>query len=227
VSAIDNAGMPPESRQQQHRCTAETRLLSPFNFQTLSLTPMAYARVAFALVSTGKYLYAMGGYTNGDLAGQYLPTKSCERYVIAENRWESAPPLPVELVCLSGAYVNGFIYVFGGAVGLDVDEPRVQMSGVWALDVQKGEWEEKGAMPQSRVHSSDFTDFKFLAGTMMIRGGINVFLSGNLDPRLKIFCEIFETPVTKTLFFRIASKNLPKISDKISQKDSQIVFKFL
>jgi hypothetical protein len=56
-------------------------------FAVCHCPPMLTPRMTHAAVYHTKHLYILGGWSKRSLS-------KCERYVCAENRWESLPPLP-------------------------------------------------------------------------------------------------------------------------------------
>jgi hypothetical protein len=61
------------------------------------------------------HLYLLGGW-NGS-----RELSECERYVVAENRWEALPPLPTACHSASGVVVESSLYALGGYDGSDLD----------------------------------------------------------------------------------------------------------
>jgi hypothetical protein len=67
------------------------------------LTPRAW----HAAVYHTPHLYILGGWNDSYLS-------ECERYVCAENRWTTLPPLPRACSHLSGVVVESSLYALGG-----------------------------------------------------------------------------------------------------------------
>jgi hypothetical protein len=76
--------------------------------------PMLTPRRLHAAVYHTLHLYILGG-----VAHRYW--RKCERYVVAEHRWEALPSLPRACCELSGVVVESNLYALGGYDGLDLD----------------------------------------------------------------------------------------------------------
>jgi hypothetical protein len=74
------------------------------------LTP----RSIHAAVYHTPHLYILGGRNDSYLS-------ECERYVCAENRWETLPPLPKACTHMSGVVVESCLYALGGNDGSALD----------------------------------------------------------------------------------------------------------
>jgi hypothetical protein len=72
--------------------------------------PMLTPRQAHAAVYHTPHLYILGGWNNRCLS-------ECERYVVADNRWEALPPLPRACCKISGVVVESSLYALGGLDG--------------------------------------------------------------------------------------------------------------
>jgi hypothetical protein len=76
--------------------------------RTFDVSPqrsMLIPRTQHAAVYHTPHLYVLGG----------LRLSECERYVFAENRWESLPPLPRACCGTSGVVVESSLYALGGS----------------------------------------------------------------------------------------------------------------
>jgi hypothetical protein len=84
-------------------------------FAVAHCPPMLTPRQGHAAVYHTPHLYILGGMDyNGCLS-------ECERYVSAENRWESLPPLPTACSGTSGVVVESSLYALGGWYGAELD----------------------------------------------------------------------------------------------------------
>jgi hypothetical protein len=70
--------------------------------------PMLTPRQAHAAVYHTPHLYILGGVNDNRQLSE------CERYVCAENRWETLPPLPQACCGMSGVLVESSLYALGG-----------------------------------------------------------------------------------------------------------------
>jgi hypothetical protein len=73
--------------------------------------PMLTPRQSHAAVYHTPHLYILGGKDDDS----YL--SECERYVVAENRWEALPPLPTACYGASGVVLESSLYALGGYDG--------------------------------------------------------------------------------------------------------------
>jgi hypothetical protein len=69
--------------------------------------PMLTARKYHFAVYHAQHVYVLGGYG---------PLADCERYVCAERRWETLPPLPQACSCMSGVVMEESLYCLGGTL---------------------------------------------------------------------------------------------------------------
>jgi hypothetical protein len=83
-------------------------------FAVSELPPMLTPRRAHAAVYRSQKLYCLGEHSSVYLS-------ECERYVCAENRWETLPPLPIACSNTSGVVVESSLYALGGFVGTPLD----------------------------------------------------------------------------------------------------------
>jgi hypothetical protein len=91
--------------------------------------PMLTPRIGHAAVYHTPHLYVLGGCSRRHLS-------ECERYVLAENRWEALPPLPRACFSASGVVVESSLYVLGGyddASELDLVQKLSLESLTWEL----------------------------------------------------------------------------------------------
>jgi hypothetical protein len=79
-------------------------------FAVSQCPPMLTARDGHAAVYHTPHLYILGGYERS------RTLRECERYVCAENRWETLPPLPRACSATSGVVVKRTLYALGGLV---------------------------------------------------------------------------------------------------------------
>jgi hypothetical protein len=97
---ITGGGLPTSVREV-------VRIDSPREYAVSKRAPMLTPRAFHAAVYHAQHLYVFGGYN-----GSYM--RECERYVSAENRWESLPPLPRACTNTSGVVVESSLYALGG-----------------------------------------------------------------------------------------------------------------
>jgi hypothetical protein len=69
--------------------------------------PMLSPRRAHAAVLHSQVVYVLGGYSDKRL-------KECERFVLAESRWEAIPPLPTACNFMSAVGLESSLYALGG-----------------------------------------------------------------------------------------------------------------
>jgi hypothetical protein len=92
--------------------------------------PMLTPRRDHAVVYHAQHLYVLGG------ANGHIWLKQCERYVCAENRWESLPLLPRACCLTSGVVVESSLYALGGwhnGESLDLVQKLSLESLTWEL----------------------------------------------------------------------------------------------
>jgi hypothetical protein len=99
-------------------------------FAVAHCSPMLTPRMGHAAVYHTPHLYVLGG-------GEGQSEGMCERYVCAENRWETLPPLPRACSCMSGVVVESSLYALGGLYGrhkkLDLVQKLSLESLTWDL----------------------------------------------------------------------------------------------
>jgi hypothetical protein len=98
-------------------------------FAVAHCTPMLTPRMGHAAVYHTPHLYILGGWRI-----RYL--RECERYVCAENRWETLPPLPRACQSMSGVVIESSLYALGGyddASDLDLVQKLSLESLTWEL----------------------------------------------------------------------------------------------
>jgi hypothetical protein len=83
-------------------------------FAVAHCPPMLTPRDSHAAVYCTPHLYILGGSNGRSLS-------ECERYVVAENRWEALPPLPRACYSMSGVVVENRLYALGGYDGSPLD----------------------------------------------------------------------------------------------------------
>ena len=95
-------------------------------------------------VEEGGAIYVAGGMLNSD----YHPTKNFIRYIIAEDRWEKLPDLPVAVHHTSMASYKGKVYIIGG-INKFVDRVNIGgiSDGLYEYNIATGKWEEKAKLP--------------------------------------------------------------------------------
>jgi hypothetical protein len=76
-------------------------------FAVTHCAPMLTPRRSHAAVSHTPHLNILGGYCSSYLS-------ECERYVCAENRWETLPHLPRACSYTSGVVLESSLYAVGG-----------------------------------------------------------------------------------------------------------------
>jgi hypothetical protein len=87
ASIDDNLG--PDELALMTREVAKIDTLK--EFAVCSVTPMHSARSEHAAVYHSQYLYVLGGYFANSLEENFM--SECERFVLAESRWEVLPAL--------------------------------------------------------------------------------------------------------------------------------------
>jgi hypothetical protein len=85
--------------------------------------PMHTARSRHAAVYHSQYVYVLG-------------YRECERYLVAENRWEVLAVLPVACLGMSGVEVENSVYALGGSDDRDLDLDTVQKLSLDSLTWQ-------------------------------------------------------------------------------------------
>jgi hypothetical protein len=70
--------------------------------------PMLTPRAGHACVYHCELLYVLGGYTGS------TSLRDCERYVLAESRWEALAPLPIAASGVSAVVLENSLYALGG-----------------------------------------------------------------------------------------------------------------
>jgi hypothetical protein len=91
------------------------RIDSVREFAVVQHPPMLTPRAWHAAVYHSQRLYLLGGLKGSSIL------RDCERYVIAENRWEPLPSLPRACCNTSGVVVERSLYALGGSDGLHLD----------------------------------------------------------------------------------------------------------
>jgi hypothetical protein len=84
-------------------------------FAVAHCPPMLTPRTTHAAVYHTPHLYILGGWNRSRILNE------CERYVCAENRWESLPPLPRACSRTSGVVVENSLYALWGYDGSTLD----------------------------------------------------------------------------------------------------------
>jgi hypothetical protein len=98
-------------------------------FAAADSAPMLTPRRNHAAVYHTPHLYILGGWSGRCLS-------ECERYVCAENRWETLPSLPRACESTSGVVVERNLYAVGGRAGssrLDLVQKLSLESLTWEL----------------------------------------------------------------------------------------------
>jgi hypothetical protein len=96
-------------------------------FAVAHCPPMLTPRRAHTAVYHTPHLYILGGWSDSYLS-------ECERYVFAENRWETLPPLPRACYGASGVVVERSLYALGGWYdGLDLVQKLSLESLTWEI----------------------------------------------------------------------------------------------
>jgi hypothetical protein len=96
-------------------------------FAVTHCPPMLTPRNCHAAVYHTPHIYILGGWNDRNLS-------ECERYVVAENRWEALLPLPQACQCTSGVVVESCLYALGG-----YDESALDL--VQKLSLESLTWE--------------------------------------------------------------------------------------
>jgi hypothetical protein len=110
-----------------------------------SQPPMHSARQNHAVLYHSQYVYVLGGYSEWCL-------RACERYVVAEHRWEELPALPFAGCGMSAVELHHSLYALGGC---DVSR---DLNTVQKFSLDSLTWELRMLkLPQA---ASDFPCFK-------------------------------------------------------------------
>jgi hypothetical protein len=99
-------------------------------FAVSSRPYMLTPRKEHAAVYHAQHLYVLGGWSGSRCLSE------CERYVCAENRWQTLPPLPTVCGNTSGVGVESSVYALGGSNGsssLDLVQRLSLESLTWEL----------------------------------------------------------------------------------------------
>ena len=85
-----------------------------FNYDDKTLTEksnMKFSRYKHLMLSLGNVIYCMGGCAKGEIG-----IKTCEKYLVDEDRWENMASLKVKRSVILGTLSSGnkFLYVLGG-----------------------------------------------------------------------------------------------------------------
>jgi hypothetical protein len=91
--------------------------------------PMLTPRTEHAAVYHTPHLYILGGWVDTESLSE------CERYVWADNRWETLPPLPRACYSTSGVVVESSLYALGGIAN------RLSLDLVQKLSLKSLTWE--------------------------------------------------------------------------------------
>lgn len=101
------------------------------------------ARSRFAAVAAGGKILVFGGYTeNGDISDTDI-------YDPARDSWAPGPPLPLARHGHAAVHVDGTVFVLGGYASVDGALSKPQ-SRVDALNLTRGTWEARAALPTAR-----------------------------------------------------------------------------
>lgn len=121
-------------------------------------------------------LAILGGITAGGKDGSSPPTTDImQLYNIAENRWRSAPKIPIPLNHLNVAVVHGKIFLLGGLAVL----PNGTWSAIpnsWKYDPAQGKWEAIAPMPSGTARGACATAVD--GSTIYLAGGQTVNVPG-------------------------------------------------
>lgn len=105
-----------------------------------------------ALATDGTDLYFAGGYTaNSTGTGQIFGTKEAWKYLVAENRYQRLPDLPITVAAGQLEYVNGHLHHIGGT-----NKARtVDLGDHYALDLDNltAGWQKLAPLPDPRQHA--------------------------------------------------------------------------
>ena len=113
--------------------------------------PHPRTEIAGALLQTGndKKIYTIGGY---DISGK--TTALNDAYTIGNDSWNNEPPLPVAVNHAAAASFNGLIYVIGGYLQDNNQQPSDRL---FIFNPATGEWREGARMPaRKRCSNSKF-----------------------------------------------------------------------
>jgi hypothetical protein len=94
-------------RSEREAVKIETRR----EFTVLAQPPMHTARSDHAAVYHSQYVYVLGG------CWELIELRECERFVLAESRWEALPGLPVACYWMSAVVVKNSLFGLGGNDG--------------------------------------------------------------------------------------------------------------
>jgi hypothetical protein len=128
-------------------------------FAVWSVPPMHSGRSDHAAVYHSQYLYVLGGYLQDNFMSE------CERYVLAESRWEVLPALPVGGCSMSAVELDNCLYALGGEIA------RLRLDTVQKLSLNSLTWElMQLKLPERACHFPFFkidTDAYLIIGKTM------------------------------------------------------------
>jgi hypothetical protein len=137
-SLLITGGDPYEDNLEPDEVTTIAREVAKIDtlreFAVCSVPPMHSARSEHAAVYHSQYLYVLGGYFANSLEENFM--SECERFVLAESRWEVLPALPVGGCNMRTVELDNCLYALGGGTGhLTLD--TVQKLGLNLDSLQK------------------------------------------------------------------------------------------
>jgi N-acetylneuraminic acid mutarotase/plastocyanin len=125
--------------------------------------PHPRTEIAGALLQTGtdKKIYTIGGY---DISGK--TTALNEAYTIGNDSWNNESPLPVAVNHAAAASFNGLIYVIGGYLQDNNQQPSDRL---FIYDPSTGDWRDGARMPTARGALTA----NFVNGSLFVIGGVD------------------------------------------------------
>lgn len=129
--------------------------------------PLPELRAAGALVVLGNRLHYFGGYLADRHSVSELHWQLDLDAPDSLRRWTAAAPLPVARGHASGAVIDGFAYVIGGAIGHD--RYQMDLPDVHRYDPGSDSWTAVAPLPIPRSHFEPSTVIR--QGRIVIIGG--------------------------------------------------------
>ena len=137
---------------------ASTTRFDPRTRRYRALAPMPEPGNHIGLAVHEGSVYVLGGFA----AAIDEPAKRrFSRYVVAEDRWEELPPLPIGVGAMAVGVIEDRIILAGGWTG------QRELSRVDAYDLETGSWSRLADMPTARQH----VGAAVLDGKLYVLGG--------------------------------------------------------
>lgn len=137
---------------------ALTTRFDPATGRYHALTPMPEPGNHIGLAVHEGSIYVLGGFAP---ALDRPAKRRFSRYVVAADRWEELPPMPVGRGAMAVGVIDGRIILAGGATG------QRELSRVDAYDLKTGRWSRLADMPTARQHVGAAT----VDGKLYVLGG--------------------------------------------------------